>query len=105
MATLSKARRRRGRMPDPKLTQPDFPYTMKLPAGRTLLVEIPGRWMSHDKVYGPVFRPDAVRYLDRIRALAVPLSASKRAPTPGYITALREGLGLTQEEMGLRLGV
>ncbi len=33
------------------------------------------------------------------------MSAMDRAPSPGYITRLREGLGLTQEQFGRRIGV
>lgn len=40
-----------------------------------------------------------------IVARAVFLSALDRAPSPGYITRLREGLGLTQAQLGARLGV
>jgi transcriptional regulator with XRE-family HTH domain len=33
------------------------------------------------------------------------MSALEHPPSPGYITRLREGLGLTQKELGLRIGV
>lgn len=95
--------RRRGTRPDPALARPDFPYTMKLPDGRTLLVEIPGRWVSADRDGSPVFLPDAVRFLDHIRAVAG--GSLAQAPSPGYLTALREGLGMTQTEFGETVGV
>jgi len=80
----------------------DLPYTMKLPDGRTLYVEVPGRWVAADRDGQPAFKPQAVDFLDRVRALAVKLD---RPPSPGYITALREALGLTQQEFGERVGV
>lgn len=95
--------RRRGTRPDPKLARPDLPYTMKLPDGRTLLVEVPGRWVSADRDGSPVFSPNAVRFLDRIRAVAG--GSLAQAPSPGYLTALREGLGMTQTEFGAAVGV
>jgi hypothetical protein len=75
---------------------------MKLPDGRTLYVEVPGRWVRLDRSGTAAFTPQAVEFLDRVRALAVRLD---RAPGPGFITSLREGLGLTQAEFGERLGV
>jgi len=95
-------KRRRGRPPAAQLSNPDFPYTMKLPDGRTLFVEVPGRWMTQDRDGSPAFLPDAVRFLDRIQALAQRLD---RPPSPGFITSLREALGLTQAEFGERIGV
>jgi len=95
-------KRRRGRPPAAQLANPDFPYTMKLPDGRTLFVEVPGRWMTQDRDGSPAFLPDAVRFLDRIQALAQRLD---RPPSPGFITSLREALGLTQAEFGERIGV
>jgi DNA-binding transcriptional regulator YiaG len=75
---------------------------MKLPDGRTLYVEVPGRWMTQDRDGTPAFLPEAVRFLDRVQALAQTLT---RAPSPGFITSLREALGLTQKEFGEQLGV
>lgn len=100
-ATQNKPRRR-GRSRNPQLDRPDVPYTMKLPDGRTVYVEVPGRWTAEAKGYGVGFLPEGVAFLDRVRALAVRLD---RAPSPGYITALREALGLTQAELGERIGV
>ncbi len=75
---------------------------MKLPDGRTLYVEVPGRWVTEDRDGSPALLPDAVRFLDRIQALAQRLD---RPPSPGFITSLREALGLTQAEFGERVGV
>jgi DNA-binding transcriptional regulator YiaG len=75
---------------------------MKLPDGRTLFVEVPGRWMTNDRDGTPAFLPPAVRFLDRVQALAQKLD---RPPSPGFITSLREALGLTQAEFGERIGV
>jgi hypothetical protein len=76
---------------------------MRLPDGRTLCVEVPGRWVSADRDGTPAFLPEAVEFLDRIRALFV--SALDRPPSPGYITRLREAIGMTQKEFGDQLGV
>jgi DNA-binding transcriptional regulator YiaG len=75
---------------------------MKLPDGRTVYVEVPGRWVTADRDGSPAFLPQGVEFLDRIRALALKLD---RPPSPGFVTALREALGLTQAEFGERIGV
>ncbi len=75
---------------------------MRLPDGRTLYVEVPGRWTATDRSGEIVFLPEAVEFLDRLRALAAPLD---RTPTPGFIVSLREALGLTQVEFAERIGV
>jgi len=75
---------------------------MKLADGRTLYVEIPGRWVTKDRGGEALLLPEAVSFLDRIRALAMKLD---RPPSPGFIMALREALGLTQLEFGEQLGV
>ena len=80
----------------------DLPYTMRLPDGRTLYVEVPGRWVTRDRGGQAAFLPEGVRFLDRERALALSLNGP---PSSGHITALREALGLTQEQLGRRLGV
>ena len=102
MSTQPATRKRRGRPPAARLNNPDFPYTMKLPDGRTLFVELPGCWVTTDRDGTPAFLPPAVKFLDRVRALAMKLD---RPPSPGFITALREALGLTQAEFGERIGV
>lgn len=94
---------RRGRKPAAALSNPDLPYTMKLPDGRTVFVEVPGRWVTTDRSGQPAFRPEGVAFLDRVRALA--LSALNHPPGPAYITTLREALGCTQQEFGERIGV
>lgn len=98
----SRPKRRRGFGPAAQLLRPDLPYTMRLPDGRTLCVEVPGRWVASDRDGTPAFLPQGVRFLDRVRALF--LSALESAPSPGYIVSLREGLGLTQAEFGKRVG-
>lgn len=103
MATTLKPRKRRGTKPAAALSRPDFPYTMRLPDGRTVCVEVPGRWVTADRDGTPAFLPDGVAFLDRVRALF--LSALDSPPSPGYITRLREGLGLTQRAFGERVGV
>lgn len=94
--------KRRGTKPAAQLSNPDLPYTMKLADGRTLYVEVPGRWVKQDRNGTPAFTPDGVRFLDRVRSLAIKLD---RAPSPGFITSLREALGYTQKQFGEQLGV
>jgi hypothetical protein len=97
--------KRRGRPRGAQLSRPDYPFTAKLPDGRTLFVSIPGRWTATDRSGETVLLPAAVRFVDRICALATGVSDEKRIPSPGFITALREGLGLTQQELAERVGV
>jgi len=95
-------KKRRGRSPAERLSKSDLPFTMRLSDGRTLYVEVPGRWVTQDRDGSPAFLPQAVRFLDRVQALAQRLD---RPPSPGFITSLREALGLTQAEFGERIGV
>jgi hypothetical protein len=81
---------------------------MKLPDGRMVYVEVPGRWVRMDPckppmgVGRPAFTPEAVAFLDRVRALAMKLPS---VPSPGVLVSLREALGLTQKEFGEAVGV
>ena len=100
---LGKKTWRRGRKAAAALSNPDHPYTMKLPDGRTIFVEVPGRWVTTDRSGQPAFLPEGVAFLDRVRALA--LSALDSSPGPAYITTLREALSCTQQEFGARIGV
>lgn len=93
---------RRGRARSESLTRQDVPYTMKLTDGRTIYVEVPGRYTVLDRSGQVAFTPEGVRFLDRVRALALDVGG---APSPGYIASLREALGLTQQELAVRLGV
>lgn len=77
------------------------PYTRKLPDGRTLFVEVPRRMVTRDRSGEVAFTPDGVRFLDRLRALA--WQPGPR-PSPAYLTSLRAALGLTQAELGRRIG-
>lgn len=97
------AKKRRGRKPAEALSRRDYPFTMKLRDGRTLFVEVPGRWVTTDRSGEAAFLPEGVAFLDRVQALAT--SVLDRPPSPAFITALREGLGLTQQELAHRLGV
>jgi DNA-binding transcriptional regulator YiaG len=99
----TKRKWRRGTPASPALSRPDFPCTLKLPDGRMLYVEVPGRWVTTDRSGEPAFLPPAVKFLDQVQALA--MSAVSRPPSPGYVTTLREALGLTQKELGARIGV
>ncbi len=102
MESKTSYKRRRGRGPAKQLGNPDLPYPMKLPDGRTLYLEGPGRWVVADRGGKPALVPDGVAFLDRVRALAIKLD---RPPGPGYIVALREALGMTQKEFAERIGV
>ena len=93
---------RRGRPRGEAVIRPDVPYTMKLPDGRTLYVEVPGRMVEQDRSGQAAFTPEGVRFLDRVRALALPLNTT---PRPAYITNLREALGMTQAQFGDAVGV
>lgn len=101
--TAQGVKNRRGRPAARKLSRPDYPFTMKLPDGRMLFVEVPGRWTTTDRGGEIALLPEAVRFLDRLQVLA--MSVLDRPPSPGYITTLREALGLTQEQLGKKLGV
>jgi len=81
---------------------PNVPWTMTLPDGRTLVVEIPGQWTTTDPDGSLALLPPAVRFLDRVQVLATehPLT-----PSPGYIRTLRQALGLTQSQLADRLAV
>lgn len=80
----------------------DAPFTARLPDGRTLFVLVPGRWCETDAGGELLLKPEAVRFIDRVQALAMETPAK---PTPAYLRALREGLGLTQAEFAGRVGV
>jgi DNA-binding XRE family transcriptional regulator len=99
--TIKKLPYRRGRPRRPELDAPDLPYTMRLADGRTVFVEVPGRMVTHDRSGETAFTPEGVRFLDGIRALTMNLEGM---PSPAFITALREAAGMTQEELGRRVG-
>jgi DNA-binding XRE family transcriptional regulator len=99
--TAKKLPYRRGRPRRPELDAPGLPYTMGLADGRTVFVEVPGRMVTRDRSGETAFTPDGVRFLDGIRALTMNL---ERMPSPAFITALREAAGMTQEELGRRVG-
>lgn len=80
----------------------DVPYTMKLPDGRCLFVEIPCRWVDYDHDGTILFLPRAVELLDRVQALA---QRADRHMTPGHIIALRKALGMTQTQFAGKLHV
>jgi len=94
--------RRRGKPRAPQLARPDYPFAMKIPDGRTLLLNIPGRWTTEDRDGSTLLLPEAVRFLDRIQALITP---GKIPFTPGYLSTLREALDLTQSEFAHEIGV
>ena len=99
--TKSRSARRAGRPRRAELSALGIPYTMRLADGRTVFVEVPARTAVRDRGGELAFTPEGVRFLDRIRALASNLEA---APSPAFITALREAAGFTQEELGRQIG-
>lgn len=92
----------RNRAKEPTAVPEDVPFTAKLPDGRTLFVLVPAKWCELDVSGEVLFKPEAVRLLDRVQALAL---RTPKEPTPGYIRTLREALGLTQAALADRLGV
>jgi len=96
MQTTVSCKRRRGRTPQ-GVAGPDYPYTLRLRDGRTLVVEIPGKWVTADRDGTPAFLPPAVEMVDRIRVLLGSVRAFS-PPSPGYILTLRKALGLTQQQ-------
>jgi len=80
----------------------DVPYTMRLPDGRTLFILVPAKWCERDVSGEALFKPEAVRFLDRVLVMAMHMPAK---PTPGFIRTLRDALGLTQAGLAQRIGV
>jgi DNA-binding XRE family transcriptional regulator len=104
MAMTQKKRkplRRGGRPARRELLAPGIPYTMKLPDGRTVFVEVPGRMAARDRSGQLAFTPEGVRFLDHVRALG---REPATKPSSAFLAALREALGLTQAQLGARLG-
>ncbi len=97
--TVSRGRRR---LPSFRPIRPDVPWTMRLADGRTIAVEIPRRWTTHDRDGSLALLPPAVRFLDQLQVAFSPL---RTPPSPAYIRTLREALSLTQTQLGDRLGV
>jgi DNA-binding transcriptional regulator YiaG len=93
--------RRGGRPARKELRAPGIPHTMKLPDGRTVFVEVPARMTRRDRSGELGFTPQGIRFLDRVRALALEPGAT---PSPAYLAALREALGLTQAQLGRLIG-
>ena len=93
MATAMKAKTSR--------TAP-LPWTIRLPDGRTVFVEVPADMVRRDRDGSIGFSIAGARFLDRIRAMAMDMGDR---PTPGHIVALREALDLTQAQLGQQVGV
>jgi DNA-binding XRE family transcriptional regulator len=75
---------------------------MLLPDRRTVLVLVPAEECERDVSGEILLKPQAVRRLDRVRVMAMNLP---QTPTPGFLRTLREALGLTQAQLGERVGV
>lgn len=74
---------------------------MRLGDGRTVFVEVPARMAVRDRTGQLAFTPEGVRFLDRVRALA---SRPRHPPSPGFLATLRKAAGLSQEQLGKRIG-
>ena len=96
-----KKARRGGRPARTELRAPGVPHTMILPDGRTVFVEVPARMATRDRSGQVAFTPEGIRFLDRVRSLA---AEPGELPSPAYLAALRESLGLTQAQLGERIG-
>jgi len=92
---------RRGRTDSKDNLSRGVPHTIGLADGRTVYVEVPSRMVARDRSGELAFTREGVRFLDRVRALATEPSP---APSPAYLAALRESLGLTQAQLGTRIG-
>ena len=97
-----RGQKRRGIPRAAALSRADVPYTMKLADGRRVYVEVPGRWTLRDRGGEIGFTLAGARFLDRVRALMIRVEGP---PSPGYLISLREALGLTQAELGRKIGV
>lgn len=77
------------------------PYVAKLPDGRYVAVELPDGSTTQDPTTGELLlRPAALHLLDQIRTLVCPLPPKM---TANRLRILREGLGLTQEQLAKHL--
>ena len=79
----------------PSRTPRDVPFTMRLPDGRTLCVEVPGEFVTQDRGGELAFLPEGVRFLDRVK---VTVMSAWDAASYRYIAVLRDALDMTQEE-------
>lgn len=79
----------------------DLPYVMSLGADSMLAISLKAAWLRADRSGKPLLLPPAVRALDRLRAVFT----RQKEMTPGFITSLREAMGLPQLEFGRKLGV
>jgi DNA-binding transcriptional regulator YiaG len=79
----------------------DLPYAIPLGENRILGITLRANWLKADRSGQPLLLPRAVRAIDRLRAIF----ASQQMLTAGFITTMREAMGLTQNEFGRKLGV
>ena len=79
----------------------DLPYVIRFGDHSMLAISLAADWLKPDRAGQPVLLPQAVRALDRLRAVFT----NQQQLTPGFIISLREATGLTQEQLGRNLGV
>lgn len=79
----------------------DLPYVIRLGEGNWLAISLPGEWLKCGHDGAPLLLPPAIRAIDRMRAMF----AKHEQITPGFISSLREAMGITQQDFGRRLGV
>jgi ribosome-binding protein aMBF1 (putative translation factor) len=85
----------------PATASPTVPYTMALPDGRNVYVELPEEMTGQDRDGSLTFKPAGVRRLDEIRAVA---TRDFAPPSPGFVQSARSALGLTQKQLAQKLG-
>lgn len=79
----------------------DLPYAIPLGENRILGITLRAKWLKADRSGEPLLLPRAVRVIDRLRAVF----ASQQILTAGFISSMREAMGLTQSQFGRKLGV
>ncbi len=85
-----------------KTESPAITQILTLHDGRHLLLEIPAGLTRRDRSGEIGLTIEGVKYLDRARAMTIP---TDDVITPGFLHALREAIGITQSQMGEKLGV
>jgi hypothetical protein len=101
MTTASTCKRADAHSNEERRRTRNVPYTMRLPDGRIVFIEMPARMARRERTGELTFTPDGVRLLDSVRALAW---EGGPAPSPAYLASLREAMGLTQAQLGRLIG-
>ena len=78
-----------------------YPYVMRLKDGRHLTLAIPQDWVE-SRDGETLFKPAAVELIQSVQAMHQVFDASS---TRGHLVALRQALGMTQQQFGAALKV